>query len=113
MRIPGILFVLSLSATGLCAASPYFEWSPLARQAYEKVIQLRFDEAHSMMRFMIAARHPPSARSQRQLHGTTNRAPRSPTRSNEQLEFAMRNIALWLVGLPIPVIVLLHLTGVI
>ena len=54
MRIPWILFVLSLSATGLCAASPYFEWSPLARQAYEKVIQLRFDEARSLLQRLEA-----------------------------------------------------------
>jgi len=42
------LLLLSLIPLSLQGMGDYFSWSPLARQAYEKAIQLRFVEAQSL-----------------------------------------------------------------
>ena len=44
-----ILLLLFLLSAPLTAATPYFEWTPTARAAYEKVIQLRFREGNNLL----------------------------------------------------------------
>lgn len=49
MRKNLCLLLFSLLFTPLCA-SPYFEWTPKAKKAYQKAISLRFMEARSLVR---------------------------------------------------------------
>jgi len=44
-----LALILLLAPLSPAAKEPYFDWSPKARNAYDKVIQLRFTEAQSLL----------------------------------------------------------------